>query len=114
MPLQSLYVEALTPNVTVWSSGVFVLFIIVFLCLGLHWILVAVVRILIPLTRDGNWAPCIGSGVLAREIPGARVFREVIKFKRGHGVNPLQAKRDVREFPVPSESACRKDLVKTR
>ena len=85
-----------------------------FLCLWLHWILVAIVRILIPLTRDGNWAPCIGSGVLAREIPGARVFREVIKFKRGHGVNPLQAKRDIREFPVPSESACRKDLVKTQ
>ena len=73
MSLQSLYVEALTPNVTLWRSGVFVLFITVFSCLWLHWALVAVVRILIPLTRDGNLGPLHWEcGVLAREIPGAR------------------------------------------
>ena len=61
-------------------------------------------------TRPLHWE----RGVLAREIPGARVFREVIKFKRGHGVKPLQEKRDIRELPLPSESARRKDHVKTR
>ena len=69
MSLQSLYVEALTPNMTIWRSGVFVLFIIVFLCLWLHWVLVAVVRILIPLTRDGNQAPALGAWSLSQGNP---------------------------------------------
>lgn len=31
-----------------------------------------------------------------------------------HGVKPLQEKRDIRELPLPSESAWRKDHVKTQ
>ena len=51
-----------------------------------------------------NWAPALGA-----EIPGARVFREVIKFKRGHGLKPLKEERGIRELPLPSENAGRKD-----
>ena len=80
-----------------------------FLCLWLHWVLVAVVRIFIHLTSDETGPLHWEHGVSAREIPGARVFREVIKFKRGHGVKPLKEERGIRELPLPSENAGRKD-----
>ena len=81
----------------------------VFLCIWLHWVLVAVVRIFIHLTSDETGPLHWEHGVSAREIPGARVFREVIKFKRGHGVKPLKEERGIRELPLPSENAGRKD-----